>query len=89
MNLELDNKVALVTGSDRRTGEVIAHTLASEGARVIYHGNDAAPSADLAVTGDISTEEGASLVLSQIEKLDLSVDILVNNYGTADFHNWE
>jgi 3-oxoacyl-[acyl-carrier protein] reductase len=89
MNLQLNNRVALVTGSDRRTGEIIAGTLASEGARVIYHGNDTTPTADLAVTGDISTEEGADQVLAQIEALGLSVDILVNNYGTADFHNWE
>ena len=89
MKLELDNRVALVTGSDRRTGETIARTLECEGAKVIYHGNDTAPNAELAVTGDIGTEEGGDQVLAQIESMGLSVDILVNNYGTADFHSWE
>lgn len=89
MKLEFNSRVALVTGSDRRTGETIASTLASEGAKVIYHGNATMPDAALAVTGDIGTQEGSDQVLAQIESLGLSVDILVNNYGTADFHSWE
>ncbi|MCB1845096.1 MAG: SDR family oxidoreductase, partial [Halioglobus sp.] len=89
MNLELEGRTALVSGSDRRTGEVIADTLAREGARVIYHGNGSAPPRGLAVCGDVATEAGCDQVLSEIAALGLSVDILVNNYGTTDNHGWD
>src|SRR5689334_11784589 len=38
MNLELDNKLAMVTGSAAGIGFAIAETLAMEGARVIVNG---------------------------------------------------
>tara|TARA_R110000823_G_scaffold47903_18_gene122003 strand:+ start:34058 stop:34813 length:756 start_codon:yes stop_codon:yes gene_type:complete len=88
MNLELEGRVALVSGSDRRTGEVIAATLEKEGATVIYHGNAQAPAATYAVCGDVTTEPGCDEVLEQIAALGLSVDILVNNYGSTDNHRW-
>ena len=90
MDLKLKNKVALVTGSNRGTGEVIAVTLAAEGAIVIGHANNAGYETDLPhqVWGDIATESGRQQVLSQIAELGLGVDILVNNYGTADRHKW-
>ena len=88
MNLELNNKTALVTGSDSRTGKVIAEVLSAEGASVIYHGNDKAPPMPLSVVGDITTESGSEQVLEQIDALGYSVDILVNNFGTTDNHRW-
>ena len=89
MELQLEGRTALVTGSDRRTGEVIAETLEREGTRVIYHGNDAAPERELAVTGDVSTVAGCEAVTAGLATLDIQPDILVNNYGTADRHSWE
>lgn len=89
MNLELEGRVALVSGSDRRTGEVIAATLAREGARVIYHGNSSVPLQGLAVCGDVTTEAGCEQVLAEVAALGLTVDILVNNYGTTDNHGWD
>lgn len=89
MDLELNNKIALVTGSDRRTGEIIADTLAREGARVIYHGNDDVPDRELAVAGDVATESGCEQVVAAVAKLGITPDILVNNYGTADMHSWD
>ncbi|MEH6587772.1 MAG: SDR family oxidoreductase [Halioglobus sp.] len=88
MDLELTGKTAFVTGSDRRTGEVIAQVLAREGAQVIYHGNETAPDQPFAVVGDITTENGSALVLEQLSTLDCQVDILINNYGTTDNHRW-
>ncbi len=38
MNLQLDNTLALVTGSTAGIGFAIAHALAAEGARVIVNG---------------------------------------------------
>ncbi|MEP5566689.1 MAG: SDR family oxidoreductase [Halioglobus sp.] len=84
----MKNKTALVTGSDSRTGKVIAEVLAAEGARVIYHGNQEAPPMPLAVFGDITNESGSEQVLEQVAALDCSVDILINNYGTTDNHRW-
>ena len=89
MDLGLQGKTALVTGSDRRTGEIIARTLAAEGARVVFHGNDAAPAEPLAVHGDVSTEAGCAEVLRQLAALELEPEILVNNFGTTDQHSWE
>lgn len=88
MHLQLEHKVALVTGSDRRTGEIIADTLAAEGATVIYHGNSAAPDKPLSVCGKVATDQGCEAVVASVAALGKNVDILVNNYGTADMHRW-
>jgi 3-oxoacyl-[acyl-carrier protein] reductase len=96
VDLNLNGKVALVTGSHRGTGEVIAATLAAEGATVIAHGL-AAGSADHviqnsavahAVWGDILTDAGAEQAVEQALAHTGRVDILINNYGTADERNW-
>ena len=95
MDLDLSNKLALVTGSHRGTGEVIAQTLAAEGARVIVHSNEEGLSAAVADTidnayavwGNLTTDKGAEQVLSQAAVIG-SVDILVNNYGTASAAKW-
>ena len=42
MDLQLDGKTALVTGSSKGIGEAIAMTLAREGAIVVVHGRDQA-----------------------------------------------
>lgn len=96
MKLELENKVALVTGSHRGTGEIIAKCLADEGATVIAHGLEessadhvpASSAVKYAVWGDILTDEGAEQVVTQALDKTGRVDILVNNYGTADDKNW-
>ncbi len=90
MELGLTGKTALVTGSHRGTGEIIANTLENEGATVIRHGlkdgdlDGAAPG----VYGDIATESGCAQVIEQLAALGQRVDILVNNYGTASPGKW-
>ncbi len=88
MDLHLSGKTALVTGSNSRTGAVIAAHLEREGASVIYHGNSALPQQSIAVLGDISSELGCQQVVEQLSEQALVVDILVNNYGAADRHSW-
>ena len=100
MDLQLHQKTVLVTGSERGTGQVIAETLMQEGARVILHCNDEAAYQSLlskageylhdafAVFGDISTEQGAKQVIELIGSRNISVDILVNNYGAAQSGSW-
>ena len=88
MDLQLHSRVALVTGSDRRTGEIIASTLKREGATVIVHGNTDMPQSELAVCGDLAEDQGCAQVLTQLLDLGLRVDILVNNFGSTDQHYW-
>lgn len=98
MQLTFTNKTALITGSDRNTGAVIARQLAHSGASVILHSNHCDGSAatlakelqyGYSVEGDIGTEAGCQAVLAQLQSQALPVDILVNNYGTAAFGKWD
>jgi NAD(P)-dependent dehydrogenase (short-subunit alcohol dehydrogenase family) len=86
MNLQLENKTALVTGSTKGIGFAIARWLAQEGANVIVNGRSG-DSARVAaekigvrargVAADVSTAAGCDALLKQVP----SVDILVNNAG--------
>jgi 3-oxoacyl-[acyl-carrier protein] reductase len=99
LDLNLNGKTALVTGSYRGTGLIIARHLAREGARVFVHGlapgqaEDAVAELGLGepVTGDITTDQGADAVIGAVTAAldNRSVDILVNNYGTADAGSWQ
>ena len=89
MNLNLTGKLALITGADRRTGEVIAQTLAREGCRTIVHSQDTIPDAERAVVGDLRTETGRLAVINQLTRNNWMPDILVNNYGITDNHTWD
>jgi 3-oxoacyl-[acyl-carrier protein] reductase len=97
MDLGIHNKIALVTGSNRGTGLMIAQRLAAEGAQVIFHSlkpGDAAATASelpgsLAVHGDITTAAGTAEVLLALSALTDRVDILVNNYCVADPGRWQ
>jgi 3-oxoacyl-[acyl-carrier protein] reductase len=100
MDLQLGGRVALVTGSSRGTGEAIAKGLASEGAVVVVHGPteaDAAPVAEAiraaggrahVAAGDIATDAGAAAVAAAALAQTGTVDILVNNYGSASRGSW-
>lgn len=96
MDFELNNKTALVTGSNRGTGEIIAQALAREGATVVFHGNEEHTAADAAanvqgafsVWGDITNDRGAQQVMAQVTQIVGSIDILVNNYGTTSRGTW-
>jgi NAD(P)-dependent dehydrogenase (short-subunit alcohol dehydrogenase family) len=91
MNLHLNDKTALVTGSTAGIGLAIASALAAEGASVIVNGRtqarvDAAVAeiqktwidADVrGVAADLSTADGVAQLLER----EKSVDILVNNLG--------
>ena len=93
MNIELNGRKALVTGSTAGIGRAIAEGLARSGASVVVNGRtqqrvDAAvkelrallPDAELiGVVADVSTAEGSAALASQVK----DVDILVNNAGTA------
>ncbi|MEQ8692627.1 MAG: SDR family oxidoreductase [Pseudomonadales bacterium] len=94
MDLQLSGRTALVTGSHRGTGQIIAQTLLQEGATVLVHGLQEgqaesaveALGAGIPVTGDITTEEGSQTLLAALA--DYPVDILINNYGVAEGGSW-
>ncbi len=90
MDLGIAEKTALVTGSHRGTGEIIAQTLAGEGVKVIRHGLTEGDVSGIqpCVWGDIATTAGCAQVVEQLEAMNAHVDILVNNYGTASAGKW-
>jgi NAD(P)-dependent dehydrogenase (short-subunit alcohol dehydrogenase family) len=86
MNLQLENKMALVTGSTKGIGFAIAKLLAAEGAKVIVNGRSPESAQAAArkigpkaqgVAADVSTATGCAALLQQVP----TVDILVNNAG--------
>lgn len=91
MNLELDNKTALVSGSSAGIGFAIAKALAAEGARVVVNGRTeervAQALAKIRAGQPNAKLESLALDLSQSPAADETakrfpdLDILVNNLG--------
>ena len=96
MDLQITGRTALITGSHRGTGAIIAARLAEEGVRVLVHGfeigqADAVASGiagGQAVYGDITTQAGTDAVVQQCKAVAPDIDILVNNYGTSGPGSW-
>jgi NAD(P)-dependent dehydrogenase (short-subunit alcohol dehydrogenase family) len=102
MDLRLQGKRALVTGSSIGLGEAIARALALEGVAVAIHGRQ--PERTYAVAAEIEAHGGKTAVVlgdltvadeaqnvadSAIEQLG-AIDILVNNAGgSGDRRRWE
>ncbi|MGE0830549.1 MAG: SDR family NAD(P)-dependent oxidoreductase [Hyphomonadaceae bacterium] len=93
MDLQLQGKRALVTGSSAGIGAGVAHMLAAEGAQVIVHGRNAertravadaigkAGGTAVSVIGDLESEASAGDVIKGALEAFGGVDILVNNAG--------
>jgi len=87
--MELEGKVAIVTGGGRGIGKAIALDLARGGAKVVvnYRSNSeaaeavAAETGGLAVQADVSTTEGCTRLVEATEEHFGPVDILINNAG--------
>jgi 2-deoxy-D-gluconate 3-dehydrogenase len=92
VDLELDGKVALVTGASRGLGAAIATGLAAEGAVVVAaarSGDDlkavAAISPDRisAIEVDLLDERGTATLVDRVVERHGRIDVLVNNAGVA------
>ena len=98
MDLQLNGKLALVSGSTAGIGYAIAHTLAREGATVIVNGRTQAgvDAAAERIRGETrGTVHGLAVDLSQAEAAQEAVrrfpgiDILVNNLGIFEAKAFE
>jgi 3-oxoacyl-[acyl-carrier protein] reductase len=97
MDLQLNGKTAIVTGSSRGLGLASARALAAEGCRVCLCARGetalaeaaeelrtvATPNSILTVAADLATAAGAESVVNATVAQFGAVDILVNNVGDA------
>jgi 3-oxoacyl-[acyl-carrier protein] reductase len=89
MKVNLEGKVALVTGAARGIGQAIADVLAANGARVVYadieletvRQSAARSPGAIAVRMDVANEVEVDTVVGDILKQYGQLDILVNNAG--------
>lgn len=100
MDLQLDGKRALVTGSSDGIGEAIAKMLAQEGVLVVVHGRSREKADRVAqeitesggkafvTTGDLAKAEDAEQVINKALSALGGVDILVNNAGSYPVRGW-
>jgi NAD(P)-dependent dehydrogenase (short-subunit alcohol dehydrogenase family) len=99
MNLQLEGKAALVSGSSKGIGYAIAAQLAAEGARVIVNGRTEQAVADAVgqirettpaakVEGFVGDLSQASVVADVVARYS-SVDVLVNNLGIFEPKSFE
>jgi NAD(P)-dependent dehydrogenase (short-subunit alcohol dehydrogenase family) len=102
MDLQLNSKTALVTGSSKGIGEAIAVALAREGASVVVHGRDGTQTERVvnaivanggracAVLGDLTLDEAVERLVSEAEAHFGAISILVNNAGGSGPKNdWQ
>jgi NAD(P)-dependent dehydrogenase (short-subunit alcohol dehydrogenase family) len=101
MDLKLEGKVALVTGSSRGIGKGVARGLAREGVIVIVHGRDRTKTEEVAhavvaeggrayaVFGDLTHDDEVQRLVDDAQAFVKPVDILVNNAGgSGETEDW-
>lgn len=101
MDLKLDGKTALITGSSKGIGEAIARGLACERATVIVHGRDRAQTERVAqdiitdggrahaVVGDLTIDDDVQRLVDEAQATAGPIDIVINNAGgSGDAEDW-
>jgi 3-oxoacyl-[acyl-carrier protein] reductase len=90
MNIDLSNRIALVTGGTRGIGRSIAELLASCGAKVAVSGRDLARAREAAdqiglgargFAADVADSTAVAKLIEDVERELGSLDILINNAG--------
>jgi 3-oxoacyl-[acyl-carrier protein] reductase len=95
VQVDLNDRVALVTGAAKGIGLVIADTLAANGARVVYTDVDDAALAALATRSpkvtalrmDVGDQQQVDATVQRIVDSFGRIDILVNNAGVNTLHH--
>src|SRR3954452_17893941 len=87
MDLELDGKVAVVTGASKGIGLAVVRALAEEGAHVVAgaRGGDSLEGLER-VTGvpvNLAAADGPALLIEQALAEHGQIDVLVNNVGAV------
>ena len=98
MSMNLNGKVAVVTGASKGIGAEIARELAKNGASVVVNYASSKAGADkvvadiakfggkaVAVQGDVANEADVQRIFAETKKAFGRVDILVNNAGVYEF----
>lgn len=96
MDLNLRDKVAVITGGTVGIGLAVAEGLAAEGANLVLVGRDRARADDAAaqvaqkfgiiataIAADVATAAGCDAVITGVAKAFGGADILINNAGTG------
>ena len=97
MNLKLEGKVAIITGSSRGIGKEVASELAKEGAKVVLNSRNAddietvrtefmnnlgmSENDIIGIAADIRKDEAVKKMVEEAVRYFGSIDILVNNAG--------
>lgn len=91
MELHLEDRVCVVTGSTSGIGLAAARALIDEGALVVTSGRRSAPGIGeaLHVAADLAEPEAPDILISAAEKALGRVDVLVNNVGVAYVASFE
>ncbi len=101
MDLELEGKRALVSGSSAGIGEAIAYALTDEGATVAVHGRnserveqvvkntEARGGHAVGVLADLTSPSGAHQLASEARHALGGIDILINNAGEYANRTWQ
>jgi 3-oxoacyl-[acyl-carrier protein] reductase len=88
---ELENKIALVTGSSRGIGSQVAVGLAQEGCNVIVHGRSHENNVNTlelvkkagvegySLAGDLGSQDGVNRLIAEVKQKYGPLDILYNN----------
>jgi NAD(P)-dependent dehydrogenase (short-subunit alcohol dehydrogenase family) len=91
MQLDIKEKVALVTGSSKGIGWVIAQTLHAEGCRVALNGRNEADltaattqlDGSIGVVGDVTEPVEAQRIVAEVLRIFGRLDVLVCNVGSG------
>jgi NAD(P)-dependent dehydrogenase (short-subunit alcohol dehydrogenase family) len=87
MDLELEGKVAVVTGASKGIGLAVARELAAEGARVVAGARTVDPlqwlDGVVAVEVDLAQADGPGRLVAEAVERHGRVDVLVNNVGAV------
>lgn len=92
MDLQLNNKVAIVTGASRGIGKAIAETLSTEGVKIVLVARSGAelesvarslPSEAFVHAIDLREPDSANQIVAQTMEKFGKLDLLVNNAGAT------